>query len=51
MNITVVFNELGVHLLFLLNLKISNIPKEILRSVIGEYNMALVWYDIITAKG
>jgi hypothetical protein len=45
-----VFSELGAHLLFLRNLEISNISKEILRSVVGQYYMALVWFDIMTAE-
>jgi len=50
-----VFSELGAHLLgahllFLRNLEISNISTEILRSVVSQYYIALVWFDVITAE-
>ena len=39
------FNELGAHFLLLRTLEIANVSKQILRSVIGQYYMALVWFD------
>ena len=45
-----VFSELGAHFLFLRDLEISIISKEILRSVVGQCCTALVWFDIITAE-
>ena len=44
------FSELGAHFLFFRNLGVSNISRELLRSVVSQYYMALVWFDVVTVQ-